>query len=143
MEEIFQHEVAAMVESLVNKVRCGEKQVTAVVLYGLTPDGPEVFDVTVAKSKGPSLGSGIVHTPERAHRSGDSQDLPTVNDLPFIQDAVIADIDARKQVGIRRYGTALQPFNGRDALLDAYEEALDLAIYLKQALVERDTADPS
>ena len=37
-----------------------------------------------------------------------------------------------------RYGTALQPHNGRDALLDAYEEALDLAMYLKQAIVERD-----
>jgi hypothetical protein len=28
--------------------------------------------------------------------------------------------------------------NGRDALLDAYEEALDLACYLKQAILERD-----
>jgi len=30
------------------------------------------------------------------------------------------------------------PFNGRDALKDAYEEALDLAMYLKQAMIERD-----
>ena len=29
-------------------------------------------------------------------------------------------------------------FNGRDALLDAYEEAIDLCMYLKQAIVERD-----
>ena len=70
-------------------------------------------------------------------RRGD-QVLPTKNDLPFVQDAVIADIEARKQVGIERYGTPLQPFNGRDALQDAYEEAIDLAMYLKQLIIERD-----
>lgn len=70
-------------------------------------------------------------------RPGD-QPLPIVNGQPFVQDAVIADIEARKQVGIERYGTPLQPFNGRDALRDAYEEAIDLTMYLKQLLIERD-----
>lgn len=60
-----------------------------------------------------------------------------MNDRPFIQDALIADIEKRRALGIERYGTALQPFNGRDALVDAYEESLDLATYLKQVLVER------
>lgn len=79
-------------------------------------------------------------TPERAGREGDSQPLPTINDSPDVQSAVIADIKARREIGIKRYGTALQPFNGRDALLDAYEEAIDLAMYLKQALIEREQA---
>jgi hypothetical protein len=70
-------------------------------------------------------------------RDGD-QPLPIKNDAPDIQSQVIADIEARRLVGISRYGTALQPNNGRDALLDAYEESLDLACYLKQAMVERD-----
>lgn len=70
-------------------------------------------------------------------REGD-QPLPIVNELPFIQDQVIADIEERKQVGIKRYGTPLQAHNGRDALQDAYEEALDLCMYLKQMIVERD-----
>jgi len=65
------------------------------------------------------------------------QQLPVVNDRPFVQDLVIADIEERKQHGIRKYGTALQSGNGRDMLLDAYEEALDLAIYLRGALDER------
>lgn len=51
---------------------------------------------------------------------------------------VIADIHHRREVGIQRYGTALQAHNGRDALRDAYEEALDLAMYLRQAIEERD-----
>lgn len=67
-----------------------------------------------------------------------AQPPPLTNDLPAIQDLVQADIGKRKQVGIERYGTPLQAFNGRDALTDAYEEALDLCQYLRQALFERD-----
>jgi hypothetical protein len=50
---------------------------------------------------------------------------------------VIADMEERRRVGIKRYGTPLQPGNGRDALADAYAEALDLAVYLRQAIEER------
>lgn len=71
-------------------------------------------------------------------RTGD-QPLPILNDLDSVQSAVIADLGERTEVGIERYGTALQPWNGRDALRDAYEEALDLTCYLKQVLIERDT----
>jgi len=49
---------------------------------------------------------------------------------------VIDDMCARDQEGRRRYGTPLQAGNGRDALRDAYEEALDLAVYLRQAIEE-------
>ena len=46
----------------------------------------------------------------------------------------------RDRVGRETYGTPLQAFNGRDALLDAYHECLDMAVYLKQAIIERDSA---
>lgn len=71
----------------------------------------------------------------------EEQQMPTPNDAPSVQGMVIADLEIRTQVGIQRYGTALQPHNGRDALRDAYEEALDLACYLRQAIAERD--DPA
>jgi hypothetical protein len=74
--------------------------------------------------------------PSRAGRKGDSQDLPVINDFEDVQSAVIADINARRLVGIDRYGTALQPFNKRNALLDLYEELLDAAMYVKQRLIE-------
>jgi hypothetical protein len=77
-----------------------------------------------------------VSAPERAGREGDSQPLPVQNDAPDVQSAVICDIEERRELGIRRYGTPLQPNNGRNALQDAYEEAIDLAMYLKQALIE-------
>lgn len=62
---------------------------------------------------------------------------PIKNDQPHIADLVIADMVERKAIGIERYKTALQPFNGRDALIDAYQEALDLTMYLRQAIEER------
>lgn len=52
---------------------------------------------------------------------------------------VIADARKRDAMGAKKYGTRLQPFNGRDALLDAYEEALDLCVYLRCAFVENDS----
>jgi hypothetical protein len=74
---------------------------------------------------------------ELRERPGD-QPLPVPNGLPDVQSMVVADIEARKQLGIKRYGTPLQPHNGRDALRDAYDEALDLATYLRQVIAERD-----
>jgi hypothetical protein len=63
---------------------------------------------------------------------------PTPNHLPAVWDLVQQDMRQRDQEGRARYGTPLQPHNGRDALRDAYEEALDQAVYLRQALYERD-----
>lgn len=63
---------------------------------------------------------------------------PVPNDRPALWDLVMADMLARDAFGRAKYGTPLQPFNGRDALADAYQEALDLAVYLRQALFERD-----
>jgi hypothetical protein len=61
---------------------------------------------------------------------------PVRNAGPEIADLVLADLAERKRVGMERYGVPLQPFNGRDALWDAYEEVLDLAIYLRQRIEE-------
>ena len=70
-------------------------------------------------------------------REGD-QPLPVKNDRPDIQSLVLEDVIRRRQLGILRYGTPLQAGNGRDMLRDAYEEALDLAIYLRGCIEERD-----
>lgn len=54
-----------------------------------------------------------------------------------IWELVREDMLTRDQVGAAKYGVRLQAGNGRDALLDAYQEALDLVVYLRQALEER------
>lgn len=66
------------------------------------------------------------------------QQKPVPNKAPWIKDLIAQDIKYRARVGLGAYGTYLQPHNGRDALRDAYEEALDLAQYLRQAMYERD-----
>lgn len=63
---------------------------------------------------------------------------PVQSTSPAIWELVITDMHNRDKIGLERYGVRLQAHNGRDAILDAYEEALDLAVYLRQALYERD-----
>lgn len=60
------------------------------------------------------------------------------NDSPCVWDLVLADMQELDQMGLRKHGTRLQANNGRDALVDAYQEALDLVVYLRQAILERD-----
>jgi hypothetical protein len=65
-----------------------------------------------------------------------TQPDPIENDLVEIADLVLIDMAERKRIGMERYGVPLQPFNGRSALWDAYEEVLDLAVYLRQQIEE-------
>ena len=58
------------------------------------------------------------------------------NDNPAIWDLVMEDIKERDEIGVKKYGTRLQGFNGRNALIDAYQEALDLVVYLRQLIFE-------
>ena len=46
---------------------------------------------------------------------------------------LLADMRARDSLGRERYGTPLRTWNGRDAVADAYQEALDLVVYVEQA----------
>ena len=59
-------------------------------------------------------------------------------DQEIIMPLVIKDLATRFHVGLRKYGEPLHTFNGRNALQDAYEEVLDLAMYLRQAIAEQD-----
>lgn len=66
------------------------------------------------------------------------QPAPTPNAGRPVWELVIADMHERNRYGIEHFGVPLQAHNGRDALMDAYEEALDLTVYLRQAIEERD-----
>lgn len=56
---------------------------------------------------------------------------------PAVWELVVQDMIERDSQGAKKYGTRLQPFNGRDGLVDAYQEILDLAVYLRQLIFER------
>lgn len=51
--------------------------------------------------------------------------------------ALIADMHERDRVGRQRYGVPLTADNGRKHLVDAYQEGLDFAVYLRAELDER------
>lgn len=92
-------------------------------------------------------------------REGD-QPLPTQTGGEFVQDRIIEKVEAlkangsiepdqaekiieqmenSKAVGMQRYGSALQTFNGRDTLQDAAEEARDLFVYLNSLVQARES----
>lgn len=100
-------------------------------LFGLKPidfRGPVVSD------GGKNINGNTILA---ALRGRENQPAPVVTQGPAIVDLVRADLNRRAEKGLATYGTKLQAFNGRDALWDAYEEALDLAMYLRQAISER------
>jgi len=67
------------------------------------------------------------------------QPTPINDSGVVIVDSVITDMCDRKQFGLKKYGTALCANNGRNALIDAYQETMDLMVYLKQQIIESDT----
>ena len=85
--------------------------------------------------------------------SATEQPDPVKNETPAVWDLVITDIKFiahnnpnlqlvikdmtdRDQWGELKYKTRLQPFNGRDALVDFYQELLDSSVYFRQHLYE-------
>lgn len=55
-------------------------------------------------------------------------------------ESLAAALTERAEAGEKKYGTRLQTFNGRNALIDAYQEAQDAVMYLAQRVME-DPAD--
>lgn len=59
------------------------------------------------------------------------------NNQPSIHALVIKDMADRLNFGLSKYKTPLQIGKGRNSLKDAYEEVLDLVVYLRTALEEQ------
>lgn len=51
---------------------------------------------------------------------------------------VVRDMQDRDHLGKKKYGIPLRIHNGRDALVDAYQEVLDMSVYLRQEIEERE-----
>lgn len=54
---------------------------------------------------------------------------------------LVADLRDRATVGHAKYGTYLQPHNGRDATMDAYQELVDGSKYMRQIMLEGKYSD--
>lgn len=64
------------------------------------------------------------------HNYDNAEGQTTVSDL-------IADMQARDKIGRERYGVPLTSKNGRDAMVDAYQELLDYVVYVRTWLDEQ------
>lgn len=95
---------------------CREKPEKSNLKYKMTSNGGySVFEGSAAKPEPEPTGNGEIVLFE-----------------------VMQDLINRAQVGKEKYGTYLRTQNGRNALNDALQEALDLVMYLKQAIMERE-----
>jgi len=65
---------------------------------------------------------------------------PKPGDARETWELVIADMRERDAAGARKYGVRHQHDNGRDHLIDAYQEALDLVVYLRAEIEKRRAA---
>jgi len=101
-----------------------------------------VSDRVTQESKDQAAAAGLDVQPDPIPNGGPSaHDLVKADLAHRLQrgiDTVMEDQTKRKQYGLDKYNSLLQPFNGRDQLQDAYEEALDLCVYLRMAIEERD-----
>lgn len=59
------------------------------------------------------------------------------SDKPDVWPLVIKDMADRDNLGKVKYGIPLRSHNGRDPLVDAYQEVLDLSVYMRQEIEER------
>lgn len=62
---------------------------------------------------------------------------PVHTDETPVWELVIEDMRQRDQEGRRKYGTPLQASNGRDPLVDLYQELLDACVYIRQEIERR------
>ena len=70
-------------------------------------------------------------------KANTNQPSPKQTKVKTILPYVLCDLKSRAKMGESKYGIMLQTDNGREALWDAYQEALDLAMYLRQAILEK------
>jgi hypothetical protein len=67
----------------------------------------------------------------------DPQPAPLTGQARATWDLVVADMQARDAGGAAKYGVRHQHDNGRDHLVDAYQELLDGAVYLRAEIERR------
>ena len=66
-----------------------------------------------------------------------TEDLYKLEGVPLeVVSGIVSDALERKQVGIKRYGQPLKPFDGRNTYVDLYQEILDALNYMRKLLYE-------
>lgn len=75
-----------------------------------------------------SMNSGVVATVQQKPPDKSTGDVWLL---------VMKDMEERRQFGIKKYGVPVQVGNGRDHLVDLYQELLDACVYIRQEIERR------
>ena len=99
-------------------------------------------NINVVQLDNPEIESGFepfvsIEDAQPKYAATAKQSAPKGSGNPILG-MVLADLTNRALEGKEKYGEPLKARNGRNALWDAYQEALDLAMYLRQAIEEQD-----
>jgi hypothetical protein len=100
-------------------------------------DGDGMGFYTMAEDNGNWFWEDACFT-DYVEKTACKQTTPPHEGKTKVLDYVVSDLQARAEMGKSKYGHYLETGNGRNALQDAYEEALDMCMYLKQKLLEED-----
>ena len=108
------------------------------IVMELPETGSDEYELVVKSAARP--GDQVKPVPNAGESMHDVvvRDLSPAADIsrnPAIAE-IIADVRARKQLGVDRYDSLLQAHNGRDALRDVCDELIDGACYCAQWLAE-------
>lgn len=63
--------------------------------------------------------------------------LPTT-DVEILRREIARDLEARVEMGTKKYGTRLKTNNGREARIDLLQEVYDALMYARQDIEERE-----
>lgn len=89
-----------------------------IVQGGHEGTGPDIWDLVIDEVS------------QRSPRGPESDEVWSIREL------VIADMRARQQFGHAKHGRPLRAGDGRDSLVDAYQEDLDSLVYKRKAVEE-------
>lgn len=68
-----------------------------------------------------------------------SEALEMQEDYSINAEQIATEFEERSDFGVEKYGVRLHSHNGRNALVDAYQEGMDMVLYLRQHIIESDT----
>lgn len=77
----------------------------------------------------------LAHDPATA-LGHEEEPMPVDHGRESMHDKLIAEVGKRRDVGMARYNSTLQAFNGRNALRDVLDELVDASVYVMQLMAE-------
>lgn len=128
--------------------KCGRKLID-ISTYSTPPTPTEYYCPVCDRHVGMETGthgmaSHLVGLPKSTPPPSPTSTVTTEQQPPVVdavgQDVwllVMKDMEDRRRAGIEKYGVLVRHDNGRDHLVDAYQEILDLAVYIR-AQMEKD-----